>query len=415
MNPRQIFRSILHARHALGLLTRISTSKEKDHSNALAENTVNRIRGLCGTLMEQLQSNIKMKIGISNPLWSWAARHAAWLINRYKPVRGAAPYELVHGRLYRGVLAAFAEPMCAYYKTSLKCEKKWHRSRQRIFLTRSVRCVGQSWGLSLPFYKFFSAPSYDYQTGFGARIVPTKREALALPTSTAMIPFESIVTKFRDHEAEAVAEKAAEENREALEMAKMSVADDPQKAVLVPFEDEDQLESVPKEDILVEEMAVQESENVQEKKTVEVTDDTPLLDLKLPMDTKVVYKQDTPGTTSAPSSASRPQADEEPRSSPTTRPSVAGDEEHSTKKARMSPAKKLRIDKVTLEMASCIRAVKIGEEELYTIDEPDADPLEHNTLDELYDFDFEDTHEGGEEVPETLDKDGGDQMCSGWT
>jgi hypothetical protein len=163
--------------------------------------------------MEQLQSNIKMKIGTSNPFWSWGARHAAWLLNRYKPVRGATPYELVHGMAYRGVLAAFAEPMCAYYKTSLKCEKKWHRSRQRIFLTRSVRCVGQSWGLSLPFYKFFSAPSYDYQTGFGARIVPTKREALALPTSTAMIPFESIVTKFRDHEAEAVAEKAAEQTK----------------------------------------------------------------------------------------------------------------------------------------------------------------------------------------------------------
>lgn len=127
--------------------------------------------------------------------------------------------------------------------------------------------------------------------------MPTKREALALPTSTAMIPLESIVTKFRDHEAEAVAE--------ALEMATMSAADDPQKAVLVPFEDEDQLESAPKEDILVEEMAVQESEDVQEKKTVEVTDDTPLLDLKLPMDTKVVYKQVTPGTTSALSSASR--------------------------------------------------------------------------------------------------------------
>lgn len=71
---------------------------------------------------------------------------------------------------------------------------------------------------------------------------------------------------------------------------------------------------------------------------------------------------------------SRPQADEEPRSSPTTRPSVAGDEEHSNKKAKMSPAKKLRIDRVTEEMASCIRVVKVGEEELYTIDEPDADP-----------------------------------------
>ena len=100
---------------------------------------------------------------------------------------------------------------------------------QRIFLTRLLRRVGQSWGLSLPFYKFFSAPSYDYQTGFGARIVPTKREALALPTSTAMIPLESIVTKFSDHEAETVAERAAEENTEALEMATMSAADDHQK------------------------------------------------------------------------------------------------------------------------------------------------------------------------------------------
>jgi hypothetical protein len=35
---------------------------------------------------------------------------------------------------------------------------------------------------------------------------------------------------------------------------------------LFPFEDENQLESAPKEDILVEEMAVQESEDAQEKK-----------------------------------------------------------------------------------------------------------------------------------------------------
>ena len=49
-------------------------------------------------------------------------------------------------------------------------------------------------------------------------------------------------------------------------MAKMSVADDPQKTVLVPFEDEDQLESVPEEDILVEEMAVQESEKCAREK-----------------------------------------------------------------------------------------------------------------------------------------------------
>ena len=37
---------LINARHATGLPTRISTSKIADHSNALAENAVNRIRGL---------------------------------------------------------------------------------------------------------------------------------------------------------------------------------------------------------------------------------------------------------------------------------------------------------------------------------------------------------------------------------
>ena len=41
MSPR-----LINARHAMGLPTRISTSKIADHSNALAENAVNRIRGL---------------------------------------------------------------------------------------------------------------------------------------------------------------------------------------------------------------------------------------------------------------------------------------------------------------------------------------------------------------------------------
>ena len=36
-------------------------------------------------------------------------------------------------------------------------------------------------------------------------------------------------------QAEAVAAKAVKENREALEMEKMAAADDPKKAILVPF------------------------------------------------------------------------------------------------------------------------------------------------------------------------------------
>ena len=203
---RMILRGLLNARHALGLPTRISTSKVADHSNALAENAVSRIRGLACTLMEELQHLIKVKLNTDNPLWSWAARHAAWVLNRYKAVRGATPYELIYGKPYRGVLAKFGEPVFSYLKTHLKGEKKWRKSLflgktegqdsfvvydgDKILLTKSVRRIGQSWGLSLAFYKEFKCPTFEYQTGFGSRFVPTKREAVALPAAEVLIPME---------------------------------------------------------------------------------------------------------------------------------------------------------------------------------------------------------------------------------
>ena len=89
------------------------------------------------------------------------------------------------------MLAKFGEPVFRYLKTHLKGEKKWHKSLflgktegqdsfvvydgERILLTKSVRRIGQDWGLSLAFYKEFKCPTFDYQTGFGSRIIPTKR------------------------------------------------------------------------------------------------------------------------------------------------------------------------------------------------------------------------------------------------
>ncbi len=71
--------------------TCISTSKIADHS-ALSENAVNRIRGLACTLIEEVQTKIGMNLNTNNTIWSWAARHASWLLNRYRAVRGATPY-----------------------------------------------------------------------------------------------------------------------------------------------------------------------------------------------------------------------------------------------------------------------------------------------------------------------------------
>lgn len=70
--------------------------------------------------------------------------------------------------------------------------------------------------MSLAYYKEFSCPTFDYQTGFGSRTVPTKREAVALPALPNLVPLKSIAVKARDLEAETVIKKAIEENRERL-------------------------------------------------------------------------------------------------------------------------------------------------------------------------------------------------------
>ena len=258
---RQILRCLINARHAMGLPTRIGTSKIADHSNALAENAVNRIRGLTCTLMEEVQAKIGMKLNTNNTIWSWAARHASWLLNRYCAVRGATPYELVYGKPYRGVLGKFAEPVYAYLKTHLKGEKKWHKALflgktegqdsfivydgTKVLLTKSIRRIGRDWGLSLAYFKEFNCPTFDYQTGFGSRIIPTKREAVALPALPNLVPLESIAVKAKDLEAEAVIKKAIEENREEDETKRMS-GNDPREGVFEAAPREDGEEDPPR-------------------------------------------------------------------------------------------------------------------------------------------------------------------------
>ena len=88
---RALLRILLNSRHALGLRTRIYTTRVKDSAgNSLAENAIQRIRGLAGTLMESLMKKVGLKFNSNHALWSWAARHAAWTLNRYQASRGEA-------------------------------------------------------------------------------------------------------------------------------------------------------------------------------------------------------------------------------------------------------------------------------------------------------------------------------------
>ena len=405
---RMILRGLLNARHALGLPTRISTSKVADHSNALAENAVNRIRGLACTLMEELQHLIKVKLNTDNPLWSWAARHAAWILNRYKAVRGATPYELIYGKPYRGVLAKFGEPVFSYLKTHLKGEKKWHKSLflgktegqdsfvvydgDKILLTKSVRRIGQSWGLSLAFYKEFKCPTFEYQTGFGSRIVPTKREAVALPAAEVLIPMEQIRAKARDHDAEAVILKAIEESREDAEQMKMerndpktvSFAEAPEEIPALGDQhpqqklQEDALgstEDVTRDVDLQLQVEIpegnQKSKGVQAPKVLEVDDNTPLEALMNPGDVQIRFRSgaSASGSNEGVSSSSRT------TSTPTRTLDDQGDG-HIDKRVKTDANKKQKISRLAADHEGKIRMIKIGQEEYYTLDEEDVIPEE---------------------------------------
>ena len=92
---RQILKVLINARRSLGLTTRLVSSKLGDHS-FLSEHTVDRVRKLAGTFIEGAQSRLGIKIGSDHALWTWAARHASWVLNRFQPVKGAIPYELVY-------------------------------------------------------------------------------------------------------------------------------------------------------------------------------------------------------------------------------------------------------------------------------------------------------------------------------
>lgn len=107
---RQILRLLVAARSAIGLRTTMRTTKMYDSAgNSLVENSIQRIRSLAATLMEDLAGRIGLRFSSQHPLWTWACRHSAWLLNKFQAGRGATSHELVHGKAYEGKVSPYGE------------------------------------------------------------------------------------------------------------------------------------------------------------------------------------------------------------------------------------------------------------------------------------------------------------------
>ena len=114
---RQILKLLVTARSSMGLKTTMRTTKIYDSAgNGLVENAIQRIRTLAATLMENLTEKIELRFQSQHPIWSWACRRSAWLINRFQPFHGSTSFELAHGRAYEGKLCNFGEVCFAYCK-----------------------------------------------------------------------------------------------------------------------------------------------------------------------------------------------------------------------------------------------------------------------------------------------------------
>ena len=114
---------LINAQHSLGLTNRVVNSKLGDHS-FLSENTVDRVRKLARTFIEGVQSRLGIKIGSDHALWTWAARHASWALNRFQPAKGATFCELVYGQSYKRRLAEYGEPVHVYIKNLNKSQQR---------------------------------------------------------------------------------------------------------------------------------------------------------------------------------------------------------------------------------------------------------------------------------------------------
>eukprot|EP00913_Durusdinium_trenchii_P032259 g30204.t1 len=180
--------------------------------NGLVENAIQRIRSLAATLMENLTEQIELRFQSQHPIWSWACRHSAWLINRFQPFHGSTSFELAHGRAYEGKLCNFGEVCFAYCKPKqgYKADPKWRLGiylgktelqdnwvigdANKVYLSRCLRRMSGASKKNLMCYKGFTAYSWEYQQNFGGRIVPSKRMAsmVGVPMSRALPPSSGV-------------------------------------------------------------------------------------------------------------------------------------------------------------------------------------------------------------------------------
>ena len=380
----------VNTRLAMGLPTRANTPPAYSHGNSLVENAIGRIRPLAGSLMHALGQKVGMEFSTSNPLWTWALRHSCWLMNRFNANKGVTSFELITNKPYRGGICQFGEPVYGYSKSNNKGSARWSRmiflgkvdpqdsfilyNGVNLVLVKSIRRIQTDWRGHLAFYVNFKCSSFDYKSGFGGRVVPTKANRSAVGASFNQPQGAIEPSAFYDEDGAAVIEKAKEEKREELESTKMALWDRPEKV-------EEELIELPPTGTYPNPTDIW---GEGEDEPIQVTGGPSTGHADVPPavaanDDDVVGVPNPSLRLDAPSTPidllAAPSTPPSPRATPTTRVHDAEvEEEHSPKRFKEEPHKKARLTRLSEERDAMVRVVKIADDEFYTMDSYNEDP-----------------------------------------
>ena len=386
---RQLLRMVVNARLSMGLATRSTTPQAYSHGNSLIENCIGRIRPLAGTFMHYIAQKIGIELSSSNALWSGAMRHACWVLNRYNTNQGMSSYELVTGKIYRGSTCVFGEPLFGYSKSNNKGSARWSRmlfvgkvdpqdsfilyNGSNLVLVKSIRRIQTDWRGHLAFYVNFKCPSYDYQSGFGGRVVPTKGRRDAISASFKQPQGAIEPSAFYDADGAAVIEKAREEKQEELENQQVGLFDRPSIAVEEELVQVSGARTFPNptniwgdddDDGPVQPSGSGAAHPVGQDDVQLVDDGTgeevPNPSLCLDAPTTPLHLLEAPSTPTS------------PRGDSTIR--MHENETDEEKRPKVELSKKARLSRLTEEHNSMVRVVKFAEEEYCTMDNYGDDP-----------------------------------------
>ena len=391
---RQLMRMAVNRRLAMGLPTRSTTPPAYSHGNSLVENAIGRVRPLAGSFTHALGEKLGIEISTSSHMWTRAMRHAAWVINRSNVTagRGVTSFQLLSGKQYNGKICQFGEPVFGFQKSQSKGNPRWKRmvflgkidpqdsyllyNGTHLILARSVRRINTCWKGHVAFYLNFNCASYEYRSSFGGRVVPTKsRQAPIAPGFNPPVG-DVEPSKFFDEDAEAVRQKALEEQREDYESANVAIHDKQN-----PMQEMEQQPQVGLEDANV----------IQHPNPIGIFDDpaeggdnqpqevaNPALGLPGPSTPPSFFEVPMTPPVIAPSSSAAGSTDVPvtPRTHPTTR--AHGEEEKADeqihKKAKMEDSKKPRLMQLSEQHSAMIRAVQFDDgSEFHTMDDYSQD------------------------------------------